>query len=271
MDVFGELFNTFENIVNSNNSLFNNMSVIKSLLNKTKINETALNESLSKTGFYDVISSNLPKMVEEMVKDLTSFSKNISKTKLDNKNSTISRNNITKTSTNYTNKTNTIINQTKPLLTEPINKIDTKYIFYLKIIIPIIVVILLIIIICYCIKKRIKSRMKTNNDNISQNNQLNNSGDSGLKQHYNRILNTSGNANNIGETPNNLSEIKVQNMKKEIDEIVNTPGSSSGRRKRGKKIPEKNNNSGFDEKQDQMQNEIKEQIKQYVIDEHNNI
>ena len=100
---------------------------------------------------------------------------------------------------------------------------------------------------------------------------VNNSGDSGVKQHYNRILNTSGNANNIGETPNNLSEIKVENIKKEIDEIVNTPGSSSGRRKRGKKIPDKNNNSGLYEKQDQMQNEIKEQIKQYVIDEHNNI
>ena len=195
----------------------------------------------------------------------SSISKNKSET---NKNSTISKNNITKNNSNYTNN---IINQTKPLLDKPINKIDTNYIFYLKIIIPIIIVFLLIIIIYYYIKKRIKSKMQTNNDNISQNNHLNNSGDSGVKQHYNRILNTSGNANNIGETPNNLSEIKVENIKKEIDEIVNTPGSSSGRRKRGKKIPDKNNNSGLDEKQDQMQNEIKEQIKQYVIDEHNNI
>ena len=264
MDAFGELFNAFENMVNSNSSLFNNMSTIKSIIEKAQINETALNESLSETGFYDVISSNFSKNIEEMIKDLASISKNKSET---NKNSIISKNNITKKNTNYTNN---IINQTKPLLTKPINKIDTNYIFYLKIIIPIIIVFLLIIIICYCIKKRIKSKMKTNNDNISQNNQLNNSGDSGVKQHYNRILNTSGNANNI-ETPNNLSEIKVENIKKEIDEIVNTPGSSSGRRKRGKKIPDKNNNSGLDEKQDQMQNEIKEQIKQYVIDEHNNI
>lgn len=265
MDAFGELFNAFENMVNSNSSLFNNMSTIKSIIEKAQINETALNESLSGTGFYDVISSNFSKNIEEMIKDLASISKNKSET---NKNSTISKNNITKNNSNYTNN---IINQTKPLLAKPINKIDTNYIFYLKIIIPIIIVFLLIIIIYYYIKKRIKSKMQTNNDNISQNNHLNNSGDSGVKQHYNRILNTSGNANNIGETPNNLSEIKVENIKKEIDEIVNTPGSSSGRRKRGKKIPDKNNNSGLDEKQDQMQNEIKEQIKQYVIDEHNNI
>lgn len=270
MDSFGELFNMFENLVNSNNSLFNNMSVIKSLLNNTKINESALNESLTKTGFYDNFSSNLPKMVEEIVKDITSLNKYDSKTQLNINNSTISKNNIVKNNTNYTNN---IINQTKPLLTEPIHKtnFNTNYIFYLKIIIPIIVVILLIIMICYCIKKRIKSKIKANNDNLSQNNQMNNSGDSGVKQHYDRILNTSGNANNIGATPNNLSEIKVQNMKKEIDEILNTSGSSSGRRKRGKKNPEKNNEGGFDVKEGQMQNEIKEQVKQYVIDEHNNI
>ena len=58
-------------------------------------------------------------------------------------------------------------------------------------------------------------------------------------------------------------------MKKENDEIVNAPGSSSGRRKRGKKISEKHNSNEFDEKQDQMRNEIKEQIKKYIIDEHN--
>ena len=51
--------------------------------------------------------------------------------------------------------------------------------------------------ICYCIKKIVKSKRKTNNDNISQNNQFNNSGDSGIKKYYNRILNISGNANNI--------------------------------------------------------------------------
>lgn len=265
LDTLAELFNTFENMVNSNNSIFNNMSTIKSLLNKTKVNESALNESLTKTGFYDVISSNISKMVEEMVKDLSYLNKSDYKTKLNN-NTTISNNKIVK------NDTNNIINQTKSLVTEPINKIDNNYMFYLKIIIPIIIVILLIIIICYCIKKRIRSKMKSNNDNITQNNQINNSG---VKQHYNRILNTSGNTNNIGETPNNLSEIKVQNMKKEIDEIMNSPGNSpgnsSGRRKRGKKNPGKNNDTGSDEKQGQIQNEIKEQVKQYVIDEHNNI
>ena len=91
---------------------------------------------------------------------------------------------------------------------------------------------------------------------------------------YNRIQNTSGLGNNIGESPNNLSEIKVQNMKEEINSIItNTSGSSSGRRRREKKKVSNNNNLGFEGKENQigMQNEIKEQIKQYVIDEHNYI
>ena len=127
MDAFGELFNAFENMVNSNSSLFNNMSTIKSIIEKAQINETALNESLSETGFYDVISSNFSKNIEEMIKDLASISKNKSET---NKNSTISKNNITKNNSNYTN--NIIINQTKPLLDKPINKIDTNYSFFIN-------------------------------------------------------------------------------------------------------------------------------------------
>ena len=61
-------------------------------------------------------------------------------------------------------------------------------------------------------------------------------------------------------------------MKEEMNNIIsNTSGSSSGRRKREKKKTP-NNNMGFEGKENQkgIQNEIKEQIKQYVIDEHNN-
>ena len=62
-------------------------------------------------------------------------------------------------------------------------------------------------------------------------------------------------------------------MKEEFNNIIsNTSGSSSGRRKREKKKKNANNNiPGFEGRDGQkgMQNEITEQIKQYVIDEHN--
>ena len=40
------------------------------------------------------------------------------------------------------------------------------------------------------------------------------------KKSYNRIMNTSG-INNINPNENNLSEIKVQNMKEEMNNIIN--------------------------------------------------
>ena len=92
-----------------------------------------------------------------------------------------------------------------------------------------------------------------------------------------RIQNTSG--FNVGINPNNfsMSEIKVQNLKDEIHNIItnNSGGSnSSGKRKREKKKKENNsnlNNSSQENKRG-IQNEMKEEIKQYVIDEHlNNI
>ena len=95
------------------------------------------------------------------------------------------------------------------------------------------------------------------------------------KKSYNRIMNTSG-INNINQNENNLSEIKIQNMKEEVNNIINNnTGSSSGRRKREKRKIGKgkhNNVKEFDikEEQKEMQNEIKEQIKQFVIEEHNN-
>lgn len=179
-------------------------------------------------------------------------------------------NNINSRYSNYTK------NQTKSFLPETIklpliNKdVNTNYALFLGILVPFLLI-GLIIIICYFIKKRMKSKMSsTSNDNLDQNKlQMKNSG---LSQPYNRIQNTSGLINNIGSGPNNLSEIKVQNLKEEINNIIsNTSGSSSGRRKRDKK--KSTNKGAFDEKKDQIgiQNEIKEQIKQYVIDEHNNL
>ena len=111
--------------------------------------------------------------------------------------------------------------------------------------------------------------LSNSNTNIEQNKIFYKN--SGKKQPYNRIQNTSGMNNNIGLTPNNLSEIKVQNMKQEIHNIIsNASGSSSGRRKREKKKKPGNNNMGGFGGKEGMQNEIKEEMKQYVIDEHNN-
>ena len=181
---------------------------------------------------------------------------------------------------NDTNKNNTNYNlsQTNQFLKKKVNipiinkNIDTKYALFFGIAIPIILI-LLIIFICYYIRKKIKSKILSYpNSNIEQNKI--HYKNSGKKQPYNRIQNTSGINNNIGLNPNNLSEIKVQNMKEEFNNIIsNTSGSSSGRRKREKKKKPVNNNiPGFNGKEGQkgMQNEIKEQIKQYVIDEHNN-
>jgi hypothetical protein len=85
-------------------------------------------------------------------------------------------------------------------------------------------------------------------------------------------MNSSG-LNNIMPINDNLNEIKVQNMKEEMKSIINNTGSSSGRRKREKrKVGKKHKNvNEFTNKEEQkgIQNELKEQIKQFVIEEHN--
>ena len=91
-------------------------------------------------------------------------------------------------------------------------------------------------------------------------------------------MNTSG-INNINQINSNNIELNIKNMNEEFNNIINNnnnnTGSSSGRRKREKKklIKKKENNiMEFDLKEGQkgIQNEIKEQIKQFVIEEHNN-
>ena len=164
------------------------------------------------------------------------------------------------------------IENSNPLLVNNVEgklgKSETNYlILYIEIMVPIFLILLIILIYC-CIKKRIKSKSnKVENDSLDRNKIHGNN--SGNKQPYNRIQNTSGFNNNLGITPNNLSEIKVKNMKEEINNIINKSGSSSGRRRREKK-KQPNNNIMGKEGQIGIQNEIKEEIKQYVIDEHNN-
>ena len=166
------------------------------------------------------------------------------------------------------------IQNTKPNMVNNIEiKLDNNennFLLYIEIAIPIFLI-FIIILIYYFVKKKKKSKLNTSqNDSLDQNKiQENNFGN---KQPYNKLQNTSGLNNNLGLNQNNLSEIKVQNMKEEINNIINSSGSSSGRRRREKKKSTNNNIMGFEGKEGQigMQNEIKEQIKQYVIDEHNN-
>ena len=115
---------------------------------------------------------------------------------------------------------------------------------------------------------KLKMNSKSNNNNFNQNNlQMKNSG---IK--YSKLQDSS-NASNIGANQNYsfMSEIKAKNIKEENNNVVynsSSQSSSSSRRRREKKKSSKNNMNGYGEQG--IQNEIKEQIKQYVIDEHNN-
>ena len=92
-------------------------------------------------------------------------------------------------------------------------------------------------------------------------------------------LQNSSNVNDANTPPtNSLSEIKAANnsdnpeTSDEINNIMNSGGSSSGRRRRDKKKP--GNQEGLikvstDDLDSNLKKEIQDQIKQYVIDEHN--
>ena len=247
---------------NQNNTIQNNSSTIQ-IIGTINISNFDIN-TISNDKQEETIIKN--KENDNIINNKTS---NISEfDSKDSINNTFVKKNIIK-DINYNNQTKSFLPETVKL--PIINKdVNTNYALCFGILIPILLI-GLILIICYCIKKRNRSKMSsTSNDNLDQNNlQIKNSG---IKQPYNRIQNTSGLNNNIGLNPNNLSEIKVKNLKEEINNIISNPsGSSSGRRKRDKKKSAPKN--AFDEKKDQIgiQNEIKEQIKQYVIDEHNNM
>ena len=177
------------------------------------------------------------------------------------------------------NTTNNNLNQSKQLLPETLKvpfvnkRMNTNIVLCLGVGVPVLLIIL-IIVICYFLKKKFKSKVASTANDSAEQKQIQ-MDEFQKKQPYNRIQNTSG-LNNIALTPNNLSEIKVQNLKEEVNNIMSnrSSGSSSGRRKRVKKKQGNNSNkmAGFDGQEGEkgIQNEIKEQIKQYVIDEHNN-
>ena len=269
---------TSTNFQMSNVPFLNNMSTAQISLN----NESSTINDKSNT--ITIITSLIQNQKPTILNSINLYNQNITIS-----NETNSNSNPEKSNKEYNNKTlNDIIssnktnnqNQTKPLLSETINiplinkTIDKNLALFLGVLVPILLIIL-VILICYCIKKRMKSKMSSiSSDNINQKNLSNKSS---VKQPYNRIQNTSG-LNNMDANPNVLSmnEIKVQNMKVDLynnsnNIISNSSGSSSSsrRRKRDKKKSSNNNMMG-EEGQKGIQNEIKEQIKQIVIDEHNN-
>ena len=174
--------------------------------------------------------------------------------------------NIANNSTN-----NTQINKTEGYskYTQFINqKLNFHYILIcLGILIPFLIFVL-ILYIYYRFKKRKKYKKQKEKYNINRIHKEKPK----VKESYDIIMNTSG-LNNLQQNTDNLNEIKVHNMKEEMNSIINSSGSSSGRRKREKrKIGKKNKNvMEFDSKEGQqgIQNELKEQIKQFVIEEHN--
>ena len=247
-------FSKSTNIIPENNNIFlNNQTIHKNGLKSSLV----INNNYNNTHFNNSSSDIL-------------LDKNI------NISGVINNTNINNT-LNETNISNKTIKLRNPFFPKNINvplinkTYDSKLVLGLGISIPIILIIL-IILICYYIKKKKKSKMTPPNFELNRINFKN----SGLKLPYNKLQNTSNinpnmNANNIS-----MSEIKVQNLKEEIHNIItNSSGSnSSGRRKREKKRGSKNNNKipGYSGQQGnkEAQNEMKEQIKQYVIDEKNN-
>jgi hypothetical protein len=263
------------------------MSTITFFTNTTSTKINSNNESSTikyKNNTIPIIPSLIQNQNPTILNSINLYKQNITISYASNSNSSQE-----KSYQEYNNKTlNEIItsnttnnqNSTKPFLSEIVNiplinkTLDKNVALFLGIIIPVFLIIL-VILICYCIKKRMKVKMSSiSSDNINQKNLSNKSR---IKQPYNRIQNTSG-LNNMEVNPNVLSmnEIKVQNMNVDLHHNANnisshsSGSSSSSRRRKREKKKSSNNNMMGEEGQKGMQNEIKEQIKQIVIDEHNN-
>ena len=183
--------------------------------------------------------------------------------------------NTIKNNTSANNSINKNSSKNKSLIKKPLynkfipQKIDLHYVLIcLYILIPLLIIVF-IIYLYYRLKKRKKNKKQKENYNINRIHKEKPQ----VKESYDIIMNSSG-INNIMPSNDNLNEIKVQNMKEEMKSIINNTGSSSGRRKREKrKVGRKHKNvTEFTNKEEQkgIQNELKEQIKQFVIEEHNN-
>ena len=290
--------NEINHINNSDNK--SSYSINETLFSNSTLDINPIPDEISKSSILDSARINLKEINKSQIIENSSFSKNITySTHINeiniNKNETYINNldsTTLNTVTNSIKENNQIIanisannksdvknvtshitnqNNSKNIHNKFLDNLDPKLILGLEIFFPVIVLIIVIIFILYCIKRKKKILIQENINNEKN----------GIKFQnivntipYNRVQNTSG--FNVGINPNNysMSEIKVQNLKDEIHNIINnnTGGSnSSGKRKREKrKMGNNNMNYSSQENNKGIQNEIQEEIKKYVIDEHIN-
>ena len=148
-----------------------------------------------------------------------------------------------------------------------INKtFDAKLFLGLSILFLAVIVIMTALLIWYCLRKKRKSRMNSmTNDDMDVNNNQN--GIKNKRNLYNKLQNTSG--LNPERQNNNMSmnEIKMKNLKEEIHSIISNSSASksSGKRKREKKRGNNNINNNYNFRGNQT--EVKEKVKQLVIEE----
>ena len=288
--------NLTEEIANLSFSEINNINISETFTNKLTFEIQSTSGEILKS-IPDSTETNLNEINNSQIIENISFSNNIAFSThindiVTNKNDTYMNNpntttfnietefikennttNITNNNSNLTNISNNLTNQnnTKQVHNKIIDNLDPKLILGLEIFFPIIVLIIAIIFILYCIKRKKKLLIQENINNEKNGIKFQNIVNS---TPYNRVQNTSG--FNVGLNPNNysMSEIKVQNLKDEIHNIINNSSggsNSSGKRKREKRKMGNNNvNYSSQENNKGFQNEIQEEIKKYVIDEHIN-
>lgn len=311
--ISGQIFNNFTNISDYTNEFNNKTSKIpiitNSLLNYNIFSSIISEDSLKvKDNTTNVLISNniteKPKEKMDLIKSINSTyftnnnflndNSNIIITEFNSKENGIkfvSNNlylkNITKTANysiindtlNELNISKNINNQSIDLIPSNnktitlINKaLGTNYVLGFGICI-LIILIFLIILIRYCLRKKRKSKM-----NSAANFDLNriNFQNPGLKMPYNKLQNTSNINPGMNINNNSISEIKVQNLKDEIHNIItNSSGSSnsSGKKRREKKRGNKNKSTpGVSEQQINkgLEFNINNQNNQYAIDENLN-
>ena len=140
---------------------------------------------------------------------------------------------------------------------------DTNYVLILGIILPII---LIIIFLIYCFIKKKKKINENNNDPNKI--RINNSG--AKKVSYRDVQNTSS-LNILDPNNTSMNQIKILNLKNNFNILNNKSSETSGKRKRDRNQNENNKSTDIEKEGDKgVQKEIKEEIKQYVIEEQNN-
>ena len=243
----------------------------------TFINKTFNSINTQNTSFIHKNESSLINETSYNIPENTTIKENYNEIIIKKNNDTKNDDNniiISKSSNINRNKSNnpTIFSNHKNITIPFLNKsIETHFLLVYGV--PLLTILLVVFILfCYFVKRR--KRIKSLNINENEN-EANKPENSGFKSSYKKLQNTSN--INVGLNQNNMSmsEIKVQNLKEEIHNIIssNSGGSnSSGKRKREKRKSLNKNNAEYiaQEGDKGIQNEIKEQIKKYVIDEQYN-